>query len=402
MGPVSTALLISAWQVLRGPVSDRLDDAAVLVLDGRVAAVGPHAELAAQAPAGAEHLDFPSATVLPGLVNGHVHLALEPGRDPFRAVREDGDAALEKAMGHAAAALLDGGVTTARDLGDRGYLALRVRDAIAAGTVAGPRILAAGPPLTPPGGHCHVLGGAVEGPDEIRERIAEHAAAGVDLIKVMASGGQTTAGGAAMWESQFDLADLRVVVAEADRHGLRVAAHAHGARSIADAVTAGVATVEHCTWMSGPGTSHERADVIAEMAARGIAVCQGSTADWRKLGAMIGDEQRAFDLMSRVRTLAAAGVAVVPGTDAGLSAFDELPRTLGRLRDFGFAAAEILDMATCGAAAALGLAEITGRIEPGLAADLVVVDGDPLADLDRLTDIRLVVAAGRPHRPTAA
>ena len=392
---VSTALLVSARQILRGPVTDRLVDGAVLAVDGTITAVGPRAEVAAAAPPGTEHHDHPDATLLPGLVDGHVHLALEPGRDPFRPAREDDDATLEAAMAHAAGTLLRAGVTTVRDLGDRGYLALRVRDAIAAGTVPGPRVLAAGAPLTPPDGHCHVLGGVVDGPVAIAERIAAHAAAGVDLIKVMASGGQTTTGGAAMWESQFDRAELALVVDEAARHGLSVAAHAHGAQAIEDAVAAGVATVEHCTWMSGPGTSDQRPEVVAEMARRGTVACTGSSADWRRLGALIGDEQRAFDLMSRVRGLAEAGVRVVPGTDAGLTPFDGLPAALGRHRDFGFSAAEILDMATSGAADALGLGAVTGRLAPGLAADLLVVDGDPVEDLDRLADVRMVVAVGR-------
>jgi len=143
------------------------------------------------------------------------------------------------------------------------------------------------------------------------------------------------------------------------------------------------------------GTSDQRPEVVAEMARRGTVACTGSSADWRRLGALIGDEQRAFDLMSRVRGLAEAGVRVVPGTDAGLSPFDGLPAALGRHRDFGFSAEEILDMATSGAADALGLGAVTGRLAPGLAADLLVVDGDPVADLDRLADVRMVVAAGR-------
>lgn len=390
---VTTASLVSARQVLLGPTADRIDDGAVLSADGVITAVGPRAEIAAAAPPGTVHHDHPDATLLPGLIDGHMHRVLEPGRDAFRAVREDDDATLEAAMATAAAALLGAGITTARDLGDRGYLALRVRDAIAAGEVPGPRILAAGAPLTPPGGHCHVMGGVVDGPAAIGERIAEHAAAGVDLIKVMASGGQTTAGGAAMWESQFGRDALSIVVTEAARHGLSVAAHAHGTQAIGDAVGAGVATVEHCTFMTGPGTSEQSPEVVAEMVSRGTVVCTGSSADWRRLGALIGDE--AYDLMSRVRGLADAGVRVVPGTDAGLTPFGALAAALGRHRDFGFTPEEILDMATGGAASALGLDGITGRLAPGMAADLLVVGGDPVADLDRLADVRLVVAAGR-------
>jgi imidazolonepropionase-like amidohydrolase len=396
----SAAQLLTAGLVLRGPVADRITDGAVLVRDGLIEAVGPAAELESRTPPDVPRLAWPTGTILPGLINGHVHLAFEPGPDPMRAAMHDDDDALLRAMAQAARTLLDGGVTTARDLGDRGGLALRVRDAIAAGTLVGPRILAAGTPLTPPGGHCWFLGGEVDGHAQIRERIAAAAASGVDLVKVMASGGQSTPGGAAMWESQFGVEDLRVVVEEAARHGLRVAAHAHGTDSIVAAVAAGVATVEHCTFLTGPGTSDLRADVAAEMAARGIVACPATGGDWRKLAARIGEE-RALELFGRLRRLADHGVRVVPGTDAGLTPFDGLPATLGRYRDFGFTAVEILDMATSGAAEALGLAAVTGRLEPGLAADLLVVDGDPVADLDALTRIALVVARGRPHRPSS-
>lgn len=144
--------------------------------------------------------------------------------------------------------LPDGGVTTARDLGDRGGLGVDVRDGLETGVIGGPRLLVAGAPLTPPGGHCWLLGGEVDpSPAPLRAAVRARAAQRVDVVKVMASGGQSTAGGAAMWEPQFDRDSLRVIVDEATRRGLPVAAHAHGADSIADAVAAGVTTVEHCS-----------------------------------------------------------------------------------------------------------------------------------------------------------
>lgn len=232
----------------------------------------------------------------------------------------------------------------------------------------------------------------------IRERIRASAAAGVDLIKVMASGGQLTAGGAAMWESQFDENDLRVIVEEAARHGLRVAAHAHGTASIVDAVAAGVATIELCSWMAGPGASDRRADIVARMAERGIVASSATTGDWRKLAERVG-EQRALELLGRLKWMADLGVHVLPGTDAGLTPFDGLPATLVNFQDIGFTAAQILDMATTAAADAIGLGAETGRLAPGRAADLIVVDGDPLVDLTALARIELVVARGRPHEP---
>lgn len=387
-------IVITAGRVLRGPVGEILEDAAVVVEGGVIAAVGARAEVGASGAA--VRIERPEATVLPGLINPHVHLAFEPGADHGERLRTVGDAELVLSMARHARELLDGGVTTARDLGDRGNLALGVRDAIAAGDLAGPRVLAAGTPLTVPGGHCWFLGGAVE-PGELAARVRELAAAGVDVVKVMASGGQITAGGAAMWEPQFGAAELRTVVDEAHRAGLPVAVHAHGADSIADAVAAGADTIEHCTWMAGPGASDFRTDVAERMAAAGIVASAGSTGNGRMLAGRVPDE-RIAELFGRLRRMADLGVRVILGSDAGLTPFTGYGEVLRNWSDWGFGAAEIIEMATSGAADALGLGSTTGRLTPGLSADLIAVDGDPLADLTALTHVDTVIAAGRIHR----
>lgn len=123
--------------------------------------------------------------------------------------------------------LLSAGVTTVRDLGDRGGLAMKLRDRL-----SGPRVVGSGPPITVPRGHCWFLGGEVDGEDALRQRVRANAAMGADVIKVMASGGQLTPGSPPMWQNQFSVDELRLVVEEATRVGLPVAAHAHGTEAI--------------------------------------------------------------------------------------------------------------------------------------------------------------------------
>jgi imidazolonepropionase-like amidohydrolase len=303
------------------------------------------------------------------------------------------DSRLVLAMAGRSQQLLESGVTTVRDLGDRGALTIQLREATTAGEIAGPRILAATAPLTPPAGHCWFLGGQVDGHEEIRAQIERNAAAGADLIKVMVSGGSIAPRGARMWESQFHTDDLKVAVQAAHRLGLPVAAHAHGLASIRSAIDAGVGTIEHCTWLDGGMTPNHDEATVADLVASGIAVCTANTNNWRIMAKRLG-EQRAKEIIGRVRWMRDRGVRLIVGTDAGLSPFTDTVGALEGLADWGMSNSEIIEIATTGTAEAIGLAN-TGRIAPGHCADIIVVHGNPLDDLTRLRDIRVVMTRGR-------
>lgn len=393
-------LLISAGQVLTGPAGSRVADGAVLVRDEDIVAVGPAAEVRAQADPETRELAYPTGTIMPGLMDCHVHLAFDASLKPVEALQESDEFSLLLGMTGRAQQLLDCGVTTTRDLGDRDGLAVHLRDAIAQGALAGPRILSSTAPLTSKGGHCWFMGGEVDDEDEIRTMVRRNARNGADLIKVMATGGGMTKGGPAIWEPQFSAAELKIVVDEAAEAGLRVAVHAHGVEGIANAVAAGVHTIEHCSWATKDGFDL-RPELAEEIAEKGIFVCIGASPNWRMLPKAFGEE-RAAKLFGQARWMAENGIRLISGTDAGVprAVFDRFPSALEFLAHIGLSNAKVIESTTTEAADALGIAEITGQLTPGRKADVLVVDGDPLADLSALHNAELVVAAGKPHAPS--
>lgn len=387
--------VITAKQVLPTPDSP-LSNGAVLVRDDRIAAVGPQAEVLAAALPDAVRWDFGSATLMAGLCNAHVHLIFDASPDYLADAERATWEELQAGAVDRLRTMLRSGVTTVRDLGDRDHLAVSVRGALRAADVVAPRLLAAGTPLTVPGGHLHFLGGAAADDAAVRDRIDENAAVGVDVINVIASGGRMTPGGPEMWESQFDTRQLSMIVTHAASHGLPVAAHAHGPDAIEACVDAGVATIEHCTWMVGPTATEFRDKVAKRMVAQGIAVCSSSGPSWRKMAEKMGDELAA-KVFGRLTWLADHGVTLIAGTDAGLpgSVFDDPVGALELYEWLGFPRAKILEIATVDSARALGLGEVTGRLAPGYSADLLVVEGDPLKDLAAMRKVRRVMAGGR-------
>ena len=384
-------ILITAGRVLPRP-SAPVEDGAVLVRDGVIVAAGPRADVVAQAAPDARRHDFPTGTALAGLFNVHVHLAFDATREMLPHFEAE-VSPLEGARSRVRQ-LLRSGVTTVRDLGDRGHLGAAVRRSFEG--EAAPRLLVSGPPITVPGGHCHFFGGATASDGEIRALIDANAAAGADVIKVMASGGQITEGGADMWESQFDARQLSLIVSHAASHGLPVAAHAHGADAIEAAVEAGVSTVEHCSFMTGPKSFDRRSHVAKRMAADGVSACSTSSRNWRTIVERLGEEL-GLAIYGRLPWLEEQGVRLLAGTDAGLagSVFDDPAGSLELYEWLGFPRRRILEIATEDSAAGLGLASVTGRLAPGLAADVLVVEGDPLASLAALRNPLLVLAQGR-------
>ena len=338
-----------------------------------------------------------AGTLLPGLIDCHVHLVSNGDMGALERAGAATDAELDAQIRASLVTSAARGVTTVMDLGDCRYRTLEAR------ALPGlPRVCAAGPPLTVPEGHCHFLGGVAAGVEGVRQEVAEHVARGVDVLKVMASGGMITAG-TDVFATQFSEEELVAVVAAGHQAGLKVVAHAHSLAGVWHATRAGVDGIEHfsCLTDAGPETSEELLEAVVaagltidltlgfdlsqmpppDMVPPGIrAVMERIGLDFRTMNA-----ERA-ELARRIR---GHGIRLVTGTDAGAAPPKRHGGTalaIQTLVEAGFPVAEALATATSVAAEYLGLAGVTGAVRAGLAADLLVVDGDLAADpaaLDR-------------------
>ncbi|MFC8529167.1 amidohydrolase family protein [Nocardia sp. NPDC057227] len=364
---------------------------AVAIDHGRIAWAGPATDLppAWNTPE-VMRIDLPEATVLPGLVDAHVHLAFGGATVPPTASGPLAWREVAATIRSGLTELLTAGVTTVRDLGAPRYVDI---DTLTQ-TNPRPRVLTATIPLTVPGGHCHTLGGAMDTCTAIRNLVEVNTLHGADWIKVMITGGFTTSGASSPYEPQFTDAQIRAAVEAAHDHGLPVAAHAHGTAGIRQAVTAGVDSIEHCTWMTATGFDLDPG-LVREIAARDIPVCPtinhlARTATGRLPWAVRREH---------LRVMLDAGIRLVPGSDAGIphTPPGRYPQSLPAYLDLGLTPAEVIDLATSGAADALRIGHLTGTLTAGLGADLIAVPGDPAHDLTALSTPILTMAAGHLH-----
>jgi imidazolonepropionase-like amidohydrolase len=355
-----------------------------------VAVDGPVLPVSGAASRPEREINVSGCTIIPGLIDGHAHLCFD-GMPGWRATYDsDSPNRMLLRMAANGRRMLQAGITTVRDLGAPTGLSIEARDAFASGLVPGPDLLVSGAPVTTTGGHCYFMGGEADGELEIRKGVRERVKAGVDWIKVMATGGNMTRGTNTL-APQYTVDELRALVEEAHRLRRRVAAHCHGTAGIRVAVEAGVDMLEHCSFTGRDGIDYDPA-VVSAIAAKDIAVSPTVSIGWRNWP----DDGRRQQRGAILRDMFAAGCSVVMSTDCGIPGVphEALAGGMAVLADVaGLSPVETLKLATSRSAALLGLTD-RGTIEPGKRADLLVVEGDPTDDLAALDRVRYVIKAG--------
>jgi imidazolonepropionase-like amidohydrolase len=398
---VPKAVVLHAGHLLDVRTGKLLSDQTLVIESGKITSVGPSAQ--ANTPADAVRIDLPDATVLPGLIDAHTHLTMDPTFGYERLAISIPREALIGAKN--ARVTLEAGFTTVRNVGADGFTDVALRDAINAGDVPGPRMLVSGPLIGITGGHCdndmlppqyHAVGdGVADGIAEVQHKVRENIKYGADLIKVCATGGVLSLGDNPQ-SSQFTLEEMKAIVADAHRLGRKVAAHAHGAEGIRWAVEAGVDSIEHGSYIDDAG--------IALMKEHGTYLVPTLyLGDW-----MIENAEQTHlpaPLLAKAREVIpaarkniahafASGVRVAFGTDAAVYPHGLNAREFAVMVKLGLTPLQAIQASTLNAADLMGWSGKVGTLEPGAWGDVIAVDDDPLKDITTLERVKFVMKGG--------
>ncbi|MEE9878473.1 MAG: amidohydrolase family protein [Stenotrophomonas sp.] len=376
------------------------------IVDGRISRIGRAGD---PLPAGAEHIDLGARTLLPGLIDMHVHLTIDPTLGGYQGLEYTDNFWTVVGVVNARRTLR-AGFTTVRNLGSAGFDDVALKQAIEAGYIDGPRIVPATFAIGATGGHCDGGGlppsvtvpnpGAADGPDAIRATVRKLRKFGAEVIKFCGTGGVMSKG-TTLGEQQYSQEEMQALVEEAHRLGMKVAVHAHGSSGINAAIRAGTDTIEHASLADAESFKLARAqgtwfsmDIYGSDYILAEGENNGLFAESLQKERQVGRKQR-----ETFRDAHAAGVRMVFGSDAGVYPHGDNARQFGKMVEWGMTPLQAIRAATLDAAEALGRQTDVGALEVGRFGDMLAVDGDPLQDVAVLTRPAAVVKGGRLLQP---
>jgi imidazolonepropionase-like amidohydrolase len=387
------AVAYRAARLFDGVSEQVVEDGAVVVENGLIASVGEARAL----PPGVEFVDLGDATLLPGLIDAHVHLVWSASAEPHEVVERESRALTVLRCAANAALHLGAGVTSVRDVGATDGLSIDIARAVELGLIPGPRVVAAGRAIAMTGGHGWFIGREADGVEAVRHAVRSELKAGAECIKLMASGG-VYGHAEEPGSPQLTVEELRAGVAEAHKAGRKVAAHAYSAEAINNALSAGVDSIEHGSFLDR--ATAERMREQGTYLVPTLSVYQAMSDRGPELGSPDYIQRKTAEVLmasrEAFRLALETGVPLAAGTDCGAPGHPHgtLPEELRLMVEAGATPLEALRCGTSAAAVVLGLAEEVGTLEPGKKADLLAVGGDPLRDVGALRDIRLVLRDG--------
>lgn len=400
----SGSVVVTADRMIDVLTGQVIEEPVVVITEGRIASVVGRGGARPLIPAGARRIDLPGMTILPGLIDMHVHLDSSPYYGPYEALQHTDLFQTVMAPGFARD-MLEAGFTTVRNVGADNYADVALMQAIDENRIPGPRIVPAAYALSATGGHCdetflppeyhRPAGGVADGPQALRDRVRQMRAAGAQVIKVCATGGvfsRNTEPG----QQQLSEEELRAIADEAHMWGLRVAAHAHGAAGIRAAIRAGIDTIEHASLIDAEGIrlARERGTVLVmdiynseytQEHGRENGILEDNLRKDREIAQLQRDNFRAAHR---------AGVRMAYGTDAGVMPHALAGRQFRWMVEYGMTPMEAIQSATRGAAQALGREADVGAIATGRYGDIVAVAGDPLRNIRLLETVAVVIKGG--------
>ena len=386
-------LVVSAPRLITANDEPPLTDAAVRIRDGRIEAVGPRTELAVD---GVEEVHLPDATLLPGMIDCHEHVAGHSRFSTGTEALDEPDTMWAVVFAHYARETLPKGVTTLRIPGAHHGVDLVVRRALDEGYGVGPRLVCAGEAIGMTGGHQGAFGGAADGPWACAQMARRQFELGADFIKVMASGGISAASPGEMpTHAQLSVEEMAAVVDVAHSRDKRVTAHADGERGISNALEAGLDCLEHGIYLT-----EDHARYMAEhgvMLVPTLDVMHGIVYRGHEFGlepSWIDVADQVLDVHRRSFQAALdAGVLYATGTDS----YGDMVNEITCFTTFGVEPYRAIQAATRDAAAVISAHADFGTLAAGMSADVIAVAGDPLEDLEQLRDVRLVIGRGTTH-----